>query len=61
MWNVLTDKWILAPKLQIPRIQFTDHMKLKKREDQRVSVLVLLRKGNKIISGANIKTKWSRD
>jgi hypothetical protein len=26
-------KWILAEKLRIPKIQFTDHMKLKK-EDQ---------------------------
>jgi hypothetical protein len=34
-WHVLTDKWILAPKLRIPKIQFTDHMKLK-REDKSV-------------------------
>jgi hypothetical protein len=26
--GILTDKWILAPKLQITRIQFTDHMNL---------------------------------
>ena len=32
----LIDKWILAQKLQITRIQFTDHMKLKKKEDQSV-------------------------
>ena len=32
----LTDKWILAQKLGIPKIQFTDHMKLKKKEDQSV-------------------------
>jgi hypothetical protein len=31
--NTLTDKWILTQKLQIPKIQFIDHMKLKKRED----------------------------
>jgi hypothetical protein len=30
----LTDKWILAQRLKIPKIQFTDHMKLKKKEDQ---------------------------
>jgi hypothetical protein len=29
----LTDKWILAQNLQITRIKFTDHMKLKKKED----------------------------
>jgi hypothetical protein len=37
----------------IPKIQFTDHMKLKK-EDQSVDALVLLRRGNKILTGANI-------
>ena len=34
-WCALTDKWILAQKLRIPmiqfsEIQFTEHMKLKK-------------------------------
>jgi hypothetical protein len=33
-WYVLTDKWILAQKLRILNIQFTDHMKLKKKEDE---------------------------
>ena len=32
-WHVLADKWILAKKFGIPKIQFTDHMKLKKKED----------------------------
>jgi hypothetical protein len=32
----------------IPKTQFTDHMKLKKKEDQSVDVSVLLRIGNKI-------------
>ena len=50
-WYALTDKWILAQKLQITRIQFTDHMKLKK-EDQSVDASVLLRRGNKIIKGS---------
>jgi hypothetical protein len=36
MVYALTDKWILAQKLGIPKIQFTDHMKLKKKEDQSV-------------------------
>jgi hypothetical protein len=35
-WYALTDKWILAQKLRKPKIQFTDHMKLKKKEDQSV-------------------------
>ena len=30
-------------------IQLTDHMKLKRKEDQRVDASVLLRRGNKII------------
>ena len=47
-WYALTDKWILAQKFRIPKIQFTDHMKLKKKEDHSVDTLVLLRKGNKI-------------
>jgi len=29
-WYALTDKWILAQKLELPKIQSTDHMKLKK-------------------------------
>ena len=45
-WYALTDKWILGKKLRIPKIQFTDHMKLKK-EDQSVGDSVLLRRGTK--------------
>ena len=40
-WYVLTDKWILAQKLQITRIKFTDHMNLNKKEDQSVGASVL--------------------
>jgi hypothetical protein len=47
----LTDEWIFAQKLGIPKIQFTDHMKLKKKEDQNVDVSVLLRRGSKILTG----------
>jgi hypothetical protein len=32
-------------------------MKLKKKEEQSVGALVLLRKGNKILMGANMETK----
>jgi hypothetical protein len=32
-------------------------MKLKKKEDQSVDASVLLRKGNKILMGANMETK----
>jgi hypothetical protein len=36
MWYALTHKWILDQKFRIPKIQFTDYMKLKKKEDQSV-------------------------
>jgi hypothetical protein len=52
----------LAQKLRKPKIQFTDHMKLKKKEDQSVGALVLLKKGNKITHGAKYRDiVWSRD
>jgi hypothetical protein len=54
---VLTGKWILAQKLQIHKIQFTEHTKLKKKEDQSVDASVLLRRGNKILRGENMETK----
>ena len=56
-WYVLTDKWILAQKFRIPKIQFTDHMKLKKKEDQSVDTLILLRRGNKIPMEGVTETK----
>jgi hypothetical protein len=31
---VLTDKWILAPKLTMPMIQPTDNMELRRKEDR---------------------------
>jgi hypothetical protein len=33
-WYALNDKWILPQKYGIPKVQFPDHMKFKKREDQ---------------------------
>ena len=45
-WYVLIDKWILVQKLRIPKIQYTDHMKLKRKEGQSVDASVLLRSGN---------------
>jgi hypothetical protein len=55
----LSDKWILAQTFRTPKIQFTDHMKPKK-EDQNVNVSVLLRRGNKILTGGNMETKYIR-
>jgi hypothetical protein len=61
-WYALTDKWILTQKLGIPKIQFTDHMKLKKKEDQSVNATVLLKKGEQNTHGWKYGHKvWSRD
>ena len=54
---VFTDKCTLAQKFRIPKIQFTDHMKPKKKEDQNVDASVLLRKVSKILTGGNMETK----
>ena len=51
IWYALTNKQMLAQKLKINKLQFTDHRKLKKKEDQSVCVwggaLVPQRKGTK--------------
>ena len=47
----LIDKWTLIPKLGIAKIQFTEHMKLKKKEDHNVDASILLKRGNKILIG----------
>jgi hypothetical protein len=52
-----TDKWILAQKLGIPKIQFTNHMKLKKKEDQSVDTSILLRRGDKKLMEGVTETK----
>jgi hypothetical protein len=41
----------------MPKIQYTDHMKLKKKEDQSVDASVLLRRGNKILKVGSTETK----
>jgi hypothetical protein len=56
-WYALTDKWILVQKFGIPKIQFTDHMKLKKKEDHSVDTSILLRRGIKIPIGAETEEK----
>jgi hypothetical protein len=38
----------LAQKPGIPEIQFTNHMKLKEKDDQSVDTSIHLRRGNKI-------------
>ena len=54
---VLADKWMLAQKFRIPKIQFTDHMKLKKKEDQSMGASMFLRRGNNILTGGNVEIK----
>jgi hypothetical protein len=44
-------------KLGIPKIQFTNHMKHKKKEDQSVDTSILLRRGNKISMEVVTETK----
>jgi hypothetical protein len=56
-WYAFTDKWILTQKRGIPKIQFTDHMKLKKMEDQSMDTSVPFRRENKILMGRNMETK----
>ena len=51
------DNWILAQKFQIPKIQFTDHVKFNKKEDQSVEASGLLRRGNKMLIRGNMETK----
>ena len=41
----------------MPKIQFTDHMKLKKKDDQSVDTSVLLRMGNEIPTVGDTETK----
>ena len=55
--HLLSNKWILGQKLRIPKIQFAKHMKLKKKEDQSVNTLILLRRRNKIPMGGVTETK----
>jgi hypothetical protein len=54
----LTDKWILAQKLRIPKIQFAKHKKVKKREDQCVDTSFLLRIRNKTPMKGVTETKF---
>jgi hypothetical protein len=56
-WYALIDKWILAQKFRIPKIQLTDYTKLKKKVDQSVDTSVLLRRGNKIPMGGDTEKK----
>ena len=57
-WYALTDKWILAQKFRITKIQFAKHKKIKKKEDQHVDTSFLLRIRNKIPMERVTETKF---
>jgi hypothetical protein len=59
-WYALTYKWILVPKLQITNIQFTNHMKLKKKRDKVWVLWYFLAEQNTHRSKYGDKV-WSRD
>ena len=48
---MLTDKWILAKKYRIPRIQPTDHKKCNKQKFPSEKASIPLRKGKELITG----------
>jgi hypothetical protein len=60
--KALTDKWILSQKLRIPKIQFTNDMKLKKKEDHSVDTSIHFRREEQNTHGRSYRDKvWSRD
>ena len=61
IWYALTDKQILAQKLRIPKRQYANHMKLKKKEDQSKDTLLFLRMGNKISMERVTETKFGAE
>jgi hypothetical protein len=57
-WYALTNKWLLTQKPRIPKIQFANHKKIMKKEDQHVDTSFLLRIGNKIPMEGVTETKF---
>ena len=55
------DKWILAQEHRTPKIQFVKHKKIRKKEDQWVNTLFLLRIGNKIPMEGVTETKFREE
>jgi hypothetical protein len=53
-----TDKWILAKKLRIPKIQFAKHKKINTKEDQLVDTSFLLRIESKTLMKGVTETKF---
>jgi hypothetical protein len=70
-WYIPTDKWILALKYRITRIQPTDHKKFNKQKGLSDEVSIVLRRGKEIITGIRVtaepgwemeagEEKWNR-
>jgi len=57
MWYAFTDKWIFAETFGIPKKKIIHHMKFKKKEEQNVDCLILLRMENKTLMGGNTGEK----
>ena len=55
------NKWILAQKLRILKIQFAKHIKLKKKEDQSMDISFLLRRGNESPMQGVTETKFGTE
>jgi len=55
-WYALIDKWILAKKLKLPKMQSTDHRKL--RKDDQMQMLPLLLKRGKIFIWGDMEAKF---
>ena len=60
-WYALTDKWILALKLGIPKIQFTYQMMPKEEEEQSMDTVFLIRRRNKIPTEGDTETKCGEE
>ena len=60
-WYALYDKCILTQKLKIPIIQFTDYMKLKKKEDHSVDTWIFLRRCVKTTMWGDTNTKFEEE
>jgi hypothetical protein len=52
---------MLAQKFGIPKFQFIEHMKPKKKQDQNVDASVFFRRVNKILTGGNMETKYEAE
>jgi len=51
----------ISPKLKLPKIQSTDHTKLKKKDNQSVDASVLPERGNKNIQRGDMETKFGAE